>query len=125
MPVHPSEEEAPSGIFEKVAKDPSSTTESTASDHGTMTSQLESSLSAAATPLPANARERNLSSRVIPRVATRTLDQRLTRSLVEHHENEHTPGKASAQDHQSKGPAIPMNMSGKSLTGHCGQRHIG
>lgn len=34
MPVHPSEEEAPSGIFEKVAKDPSSTTESTASDHG-------------------------------------------------------------------------------------------
>lgn len=33
MPVHPSEEEAPSGIFEKVAKDPSSATESTASDH--------------------------------------------------------------------------------------------
>lgn len=33
MPVHPSEEEAPSGIFEKVAKDPSSNTESTASDH--------------------------------------------------------------------------------------------
>ncbi|KAF6239505.1 hypothetical protein HO173_002049 [Letharia columbiana] len=62
MPVHPSEEEAPSGIFEKIAKDPSSASESTASDH-------------------------------------------------EHHENEHTPGKASAQDHQSKGPAIPMNMS--------------
>lgn len=33
MPHHPSEEEAPEGIFEKVAKDPSSTTESTASDH--------------------------------------------------------------------------------------------
>lgn len=33
MPVHPSEEEAPSGIFEKVAKDPSSNSESTASDH--------------------------------------------------------------------------------------------
>lgn len=62
MPVHPSEEEAPSGIYEKIAKDPSSTTESTASDH-------------------------------------------------EHHENEHTPGKASAQDHLSKGPTIPMNMS--------------
>ncbi|MCJ1264881.1 hypothetical protein MMC22_004756 [Lobaria immixta] len=59
MPVHPSEEEAPSGIFEKVAKDPSSNTESTASDH-------------------------------------------------EHHENEHTPGKASAQDFQSPGPVIPL-----------------
>ena len=34
MPVHPSEEEAPSGIYEKIAKDPSSATESTASDHG-------------------------------------------------------------------------------------------
>lgn len=33
MPVHPSEEEAPMGITEKVAKDPSSATESTASDH--------------------------------------------------------------------------------------------
>ncbi|KAL8716113.1 MAG: hypothetical protein Q9220_000018 [cf. Caloplaca sp. 1 TL-2023] len=33
MPVHPSEEEAPEGIYEKVAKDPSSATESTASDH--------------------------------------------------------------------------------------------
>ncbi|KAL9594455.1 MAG: hypothetical protein Q9219_007025 [cf. Caloplaca sp. 3 TL-2023] len=33
MPHHPSEEEAPEGIYEKVAKDPSSTTESTASDH--------------------------------------------------------------------------------------------
>lgn len=64
MPVHPSEEEAPSGIYEKIAKDPSSLTESTASDH----------------------------------------DQ---------HDNEHTPGdKASAQDMQSKGPQIPMNMSG-------------
>ncbi|KAF6219541.1 hypothetical protein HO133_004010 [Letharia lupina] len=70
MPVHPSEEEAPSGIFEKIAKDPSSASESTASDH-------------------------------------------------EHHENEHTPGKASAEDHQSKGPAIPMNMSGMSPTRHC------
>jgi len=66
MPVHPSEEEAPSGIYEKIAKDPSSTTESTASEH------------------------------------------------KEHH-NEHTPGgKASAQDMQSKGPQIPMNMSGTS-----------
>jgi len=63
MPVHPSEENAPSGIYEKVAKDPSSTTETTASEH-------------------------------------------------ESHQNEHTPGKASAQDFQSKGPAIPMNMSG-------------
>ncbi|MCJ1459508.1 hypothetical protein MMC28_009887 [Mycoblastus sanguinarius] len=61
MPVLPSEEEAPSGITEKVAKDPSSTTESTASEH-------------------------------------------------ENHDNEHTPGKASAQDLQSKGPAIPMKM---------------
>ncbi|MCJ1423217.1 hypothetical protein MMC29_001099 [Sticta canariensis] len=59
MPVHPSEEEAPSGIFEKVAKDPSSNTESTASDH-------------------------------------------------EHHENEHTPQKASIQDIQSPGPVIPL-----------------
>ena len=33
MPVHPSEEEAPAGLTEKVAKDPSSTTESTASEH--------------------------------------------------------------------------------------------
>ena len=33
MPHHPSEEEAPEGIFEKIAKDPSSQTESTASDH--------------------------------------------------------------------------------------------
>ena len=63
MPVLASEEEAPSGIYEKVAKDPSSTTESTASEH-------------------------------------------------EHHHNEHTPGKASAEDYHSKGPAIPMNMSG-------------
>ena len=44
-----------------------------------------------------------------------TSKPRLIRNLVEHHENEHTPGKASAQDHQSKGPAIPMNMSGTSL----------
>ncbi|KAL8875594.1 MAG: hypothetical protein Q9198_006068 [Flavoplaca austrocitrina] len=64
MPHHPSEEEAPEGITEKVAKAPSSTTESTASDH-------------------------------------------------EHHHNEHAPeasAKASAQDFQSKGPQIPMNM---------------
>ncbi|KAK3176155.1 hypothetical protein OEA41_007477 [Lepraria neglecta] len=62
MPVLPSEEEAPQGITEKVAKDPSSATESTASEHET-------------------------------------------------HHNEHTPGKASAEDHQSKGPQIPINMS--------------
>ncbi|KAI4288340.1 MAG: hypothetical protein L6R35_002401 [Caloplaca aegaea] len=35
MPVHPSEEEAPGGIYEKIAKDPSTTTTSTASDHET------------------------------------------------------------------------------------------
>ena len=34
MPHHPSEEEAPGGIYEKVARDPLSTTESTASEHG-------------------------------------------------------------------------------------------
>lgn len=76
MPVHPSEEEAPSGIYEKIAKDPSSTTESTASEH-------------------------------------------------ESHDNEHDPhsyGKASARDFQSKGPQIPMNMSG----GFCSRwRHGG
>ena len=33
MPVHPSEENAPEGLTEKVAKDPSSNTESTASTH--------------------------------------------------------------------------------------------
>lgn len=66
MPVHPSEEEAPSGIFEKVAKDPSSLSESTASDH-------------------------------------------------EAHENEHTPQKASTQDLQSKGPAIPLTMDGEHM----------
>ena len=33
MPVHPSEEDAPEGLTEKVAKDPSSNTESTASTH--------------------------------------------------------------------------------------------
>ena len=70
MPVHPAEEEAPSGLTEKVAKDPSSATESTASSH-------------------------------------------------EHHHNEHNPGsemKASAQDFQSKGPQIPMNMDGTSYS---------
>ncbi|MCJ1251195.1 hypothetical protein MMC30_008426 [Trapelia coarctata] len=61
MPVHPSEENAPSGITEKVAKDPSSATGSTASDH------------------PG-------------------------------HQNEHTAGKPSAQDLQSKGPVIPQSM---------------
>lgn len=63
MPVHPSEEEAPTGLTEKIAKDPSSSTPSTASDH-------------------------------------------------EAHDNEHTPGKASTQDLQSKGPQIPMTMDG-------------
>ncbi|KAI4123027.1 MAG: hypothetical protein LQ347_006305 [Umbilicaria vellea] len=33
MPVHPSEEEAPAGLTEKIAKDPSSSTPSTASGH--------------------------------------------------------------------------------------------
>ncbi|KAL8788513.1 MAG: hypothetical protein Q9195_007252 [Heterodermia aff. obscurata] len=33
MPVHASEEEAPEGLTEKIAKDPSSNTESTASTH--------------------------------------------------------------------------------------------
>ena len=64
MPVLPSEEEAPSGIFEKIAKDPSTNTESTASDH-------------------------------------------------ESHDNEHTAQKASTQDIQSKGPAIPLSADGK------------
>ncbi|KAL8966045.1 MAG: hypothetical protein Q9183_003550 [Haloplaca sp. 2 TL-2023] len=65
MPHHPSEEEAPGGIYEKVAKDPSSTIESTASEHGV-------------------------------------------------HHNEHAleaGAKASAQDMQSKGPQIPMDMN--------------
>lgn len=68
MPVHPSEENAPEGLTEKVAKEPSSNTESTASTH-------------------------------------------------EHHHNEHTPGdvKAQASDFQSKGPQIPINMSGMSI----------
>ncbi|MCJ1256052.1 hypothetical protein MMC24_003872 [Lignoscripta atroalba] len=60
MPVNQGEETAPSGIFEKVAKDPAQS-ESTASSH-------------------------------------------------EAHENEHTPGKPSVQDIQSKGPAIPQTM---------------
>jgi hypothetical protein len=33
MPHLPSEENAPGGIFEKIAKDPSSKSDSTASDH--------------------------------------------------------------------------------------------
>lgn len=65
MPVHPSEEEAPSGIFDQIAKDPSSATESTASDH--------------------------------PR----------------HQGDNAESGKATSQDFQSKGPAIPLNMNGK------------
>jgi len=65
MPVHPSEEEAPSGIFDQIAKNPSSATESTASDH----------------------------------------------SL---HQDEHSGGgKATPQDFQSKGPAVPQNMNGQ------------
>lgn len=65
MPVHPSEEEAPADLTEKIAKDPSSATFSTASDHAA-------------------------------------------------HENEHTPGKATIQDMQSKGPQIPLTMDGQS-----------
>lgn len=75
MPHHPSEEEAPEGIYEKVAKNPSSVTETTASDH-------------------------------------------------EGHHNEHDPdasGKASAQDFQSKGPQIPMNMDGTLIAQMLGQ----
>ncbi|MCJ1393132.1 hypothetical protein MMC18_006004 [Xylographa bjoerkii] len=63
MPVHPSEENAPEGITEMVAKNPSSNTGSTASDHG-----------------------------------------------MHEGANEHQNGKASAQDFQSKGPAIPQSM---------------
>lgn len=59
MPVHPSEETAPSGIFDKVAKESS---DSTASDH----------------PI--------------------------------HKENE-GPVKGTAEDHKSKGPAIPDSRS--------------
>lgn len=109
MPVHPSEEEAPSGIFEKVAKDPSSTSESTASEHGRIIDQLSLFPSAALVRLAGRARKYTC----FP-----ISYQTLTANLIEHHENEHTPGKASAQDHQSKGPAIPMNMSGMSLAPH-------
>ena len=74
MPHHPSEETAPPDLYEKAAKDPSSATESTASDHGG-------------------------------------------------HVNEHNPGggggekmkKASAEDHVSKGPVVPMSMDGRFL----------
>ena len=55
----------------------------------------------------------------LSKVTRPTPKPRLTQNLVEHHENEHTPGKASTQDHQSKGPAIPMNMSGTSLPHYC------
>lgn len=65
MPVHPSEEQAPSGIFDQIAKDPTSATGSTASDH----------------PL--------------------------------HQGDDAGSGKATAQDFQSKGPAIPQSMNGK------------
>ena len=65
MPVHPSEEEAPPGIFDQIAKDPASATQSTASDH----------------PL--------------------------------HQGDKAESGKATAQDFQSKGPAMPQNMNGK------------
>lgn len=63
MPVHPSEENVDSGsITEKVAKNPSSATGSTASDHAA-------------------------------------------------HKDDHSAGKASAQDHQAHpGPAIPQSM---------------
>ena len=33
MPIHPSEEDAPEGLTEKIAKDPSANTDSTASTH--------------------------------------------------------------------------------------------
>ncbi|MCJ1476045.1 hypothetical protein MMC13_004710 [Lambiella insularis] len=62
MPVHPSEENAPEGITEMIAKNPSSNTDSTSSSH-------------------------------------------------EMHQdaNDHQFKKASAQDFQSKGPALPAN----------------
>lgn len=65
MPVHPSEEQAPSGIYDQIAKDPTSATDSTASDH----------------PLHQGDKAEN--------------------------------GKATAQDFQSKGPAIPQSMNGQ------------
>ncbi|KAL9107375.1 MAG: hypothetical protein Q9227_007740 [Pyrenula ochraceoflavens] len=66
MPHLPTEEEAPSNLTEKVAKNPSSQTESTASHH-------------------------------------------------DMHDNEHGTAKvkATAQDHASKGPAIPDEMPEK------------
>ena len=70
MPVLPSEEEAPEGITEQVAKDPTRT-ESTASSH-----------------------------------------------------ESHNQGLATAQDHQSKGPQIPINMSGM-LPGEFGSSSVG
>ncbi|MCJ1485340.1 hypothetical protein MMC06_005514 [Schaereria dolodes] len=63
MPVNQGEENAPSGIFEKVAK-ASGQEDSTASAHESLGTD----------------------------------------------ENEHTPGKPSIQDLQSKGPAIPQSM---------------
>lgn len=67
MPVHPSEEQAPSGIYDQIAKDPTTATDSTASDH----------------PL--------------------------------HQGDNAGNSKATAQDFQSKGPAIPQSMNGKTF----------
>ena len=127
MPVHPSEEEAPSGIFEKIAKDPSSASESTASDHGRVAFQLGPCVSVIAIRPTRHSREHNLPFPFLPflpNVSYSTSYEKLTQRFVEHHENEHTPGKASAQDHQSKGPAIPMNMSGMSVTYLCERMHF-
>ena len=77
MPVLPSEDKAPEGITEKVAKNPSSATESTASGHSGRKWRW---------------------SYVLARL--------YLHSVLD--ENEHTPGKPSAQDFQSKGPAIPQ-----------------
>ena len=82
MPVHPSEENAPEGITEKVAKNPSSNTESTASDHSTRTPD--------------------------PGIPTYLLNSSAAYTFLDI--NEHTPEKANAQDFQSKGPVIPQTM---------------
>lgn len=81
MPVHASEENAPEGITEMIAKDPSSNTESTSSSHEMRMSFLPHL-------------RRKCSNNI-------TLDQ---------DKNEHQSKKASAQDFQSKGPVIPQNM---------------
>ena len=77
MPVNHGEEEAPSGIFEKVAK-AEGQQESTASTH--------------------EARECPLILLSSQHIHMGTDD------------NEHNPGKASVQDFQSKGPAIPESI---------------